>query len=550
MITDRYLFIEPTIGIPIQPMLAKKIIASSEYDAIIWLQQRNFSDNSCEYFENLIGEKLYYLDDMISKTKVNGFKEQAIEITAKSLKKIGNECQGLHTITFNEVPIGLYIVSFLQRHNTELCKHWSIPKQQIKNTLTSWYYFGLIVKYLAQKNPGLSSGMFTHHVYFYGFISELLHYHGVKSITFGAADVPLFKPGLTKYNPYSWSMGSYCQHALKVPSSFYEYSQPIANVANDYISFIKSSCKRKVPDSLYDSIVSASSYKELETFLVKKNIKIWKKSSDFTLSDEDEPNFCLYLHSFSDSTFTYEYDNFDTLMDYYLQISLALVKLYPGAYFYIRPHPNVFSPLFNDRIKRDIELTIYFISQLLDHIENLVFICPTVSNNSFYELSEKSVAITHHSPSMALETSFANRLIITSRSTIKIKLESPLILSVSKDSLDDDLNQLNSKLVNKPNLSTYDKIYLISRSVPKLFYNPVYQNKILRSKHIPALLAGYSDFHKDFCPDLSKKAEVCSFSGYEDFESFILKNIGTTSFKYLLKEILYAKNLLSNSPLK
>ena len=125
-----------------------------------------------------------------------------------------------------------------------------------------------------------------------------------------------------------------------------------------------------------------------------------------------------------------------------------------------------------------------------------------------------------------------------------------MILSVSKDSLDDDLNQLNSKLVNKPNLSTYDKIYLISRSVPKLFYNPVYQNKILRSKHIPALLAGYSDFHKDFCPDLSKKAEVCSFSGYEDFESFILKNIGTTSFKYLLKEILYAKNLLSNSPLK
>ena len=96
--------------------------------------------------------------------------------------------------------------------------------------------------------------------------------------------------------------------------------------------------------------MSLQAIKSLKHFL-KKNIKIWKKSSDFTLSDEGEL-ILPYLHSFSDSTFTYEYDNFDTLMDYYLQISLALVKLYPGAYFYIRPHPNVFLLYLTIELKR------------------------------------------------------------------------------------------------------------------------------------------------------------------------------------------------------
>ena len=213
---------------------------------------------------------------------------------------------------------------------------------------------------------------------------------------------------------------------------------------------------------------------------------------------------------------------------------------------YIRPHPNVFSPLFSDRIKRDIELTTYFISQLLKHIKHLVFICPTVNNNSFYQLSENVVAITHHSPSMVLETSYANRLIITSRSTIKVKLESPLILYIDRRSMHDDLKLLCSKLVNKPNLSFYDKKYLIGNAVPRLFYNPIYQNKILRSKHIPALLAGYSDLHKEFAPDLSKKTMGRQFLNFKDFENFIYKILGNNSYKFLLKEINYMCNMITN----
>ena len=111
--------------------------------------------------------------------------------------------------------------------------------------------------------------MFTHHVYFYGFISELLHSNGVKSITFGSPDIPLFKPGLKEGKYYSWSMGSDCQNTLKVPTSCYEYSQPKADIIDEYIDFVKKSCERKVPDRLYDSIVAASSYKKLEHFLEK-----------------------------------------------------------------------------------------------------------------------------------------------------------------------------------------------------------------------------------------------------------------------------------------
>ena len=90
MIADKYLFIEPTLGIPIQPILAKKIITKSDFDSIIWLQFRDPNDHSCEYFQNLIGEKIHYLDEILSGSQIKLFREESLELTAESLKSIGN----------------------------------------------------------------------------------------------------------------------------------------------------------------------------------------------------------------------------------------------------------------------------------------------------------------------------------------------------------------------------------------------------------------------------------------------------------------------------
>jgi hypothetical protein len=544
MESPKYLFIEPTVGIPVQPILAKSIIRSSEHDSIVWLQFKDSEDNTRDYFQRLIGEDIHYLDEVISPSDLERLKHISLRICLGMLDTIGEQSQGLHTLTLDGVPLGLYVVSSLQRHSNELCKNWLLPKENTKEILLKWIFFAKAVKELAARNPAKCTGIFTHHVYFYGFISELLHCHGVKSITVGSSERPIFKTGLANKMRYSWSMGKTCQNTIRIPTSCYEYAQLNRSLTNEYVDFIKKSVKSKVSSFRFASIVNTKCYEQLQSFLKDENISVWKNEDDPISVQSYGPHLCLYLHSFSDSTFTYDFDGYETIMDYYLSTASALAESFPNARFYIRPHPNVFSDRFSDRIGRDVELTIYFIMKLSRIIRNLVFVFPTVSNMAFFDLSENSVAITHHSPSMILEAIYSDRIIITSSSSIKIRLESPLVITVDKKTLRNGIDRLQSMLPSKPEISIYDKNYLMANAVPRLFYQPCYNNKILSSQHLPALLAGYSDHHKEYAPDLANKLKTRGVESYQDYLGFIREYTGNSSFKTLLYEIEYACNLI------
>ena len=548
MNTQRYLFLEPTLGLPLQPMLAKRAHKEYCFDTIVWLTRKDQQESSRRFFEHIIGTRFTCIDDMVTLDENLEFKSEAIEFASEALATIGSESQGLHEVTFDDVPIGLYLVSFLQRHNNELCKSWSLPKANIKNALIEWSYFALIIRSLASQNADGCAGIFTHHVYFFGFLSELLHKHGVKSVTYGSAGVPLFKTGLNDTSSYDWSMGGSRQCSISIPSSCYEHSQPQSDSVRDYVSFVKKSCESKVSEKWFSAILQTSNYKQIDLFLKKNNINAWRYDGEHPCADAnaDMPHFCFYLHSFSDSTFTYDYDSFDTLMDYYLFIARTLADLYPNAQFYVRPHPNVFSHIFNDRIERDIELTIHFMKQMMKCLSNITFVFPTVSNKSFYSLSEKSIVVTHHSPSMALEATYSDRIAITSYSSIKIALRSPLILPIGKKSLHEDVKKITSVVSRKPSISWSDKVYLISNAVPKLFYNPVYDNKIPRSHCMPALLAGYEDLHKELAPNISKEIMMHSFLCYQAYEDFVATRLGNLAYKHMLKEINYTLRMLDD----
>ena len=544
----KYLILEPTLGIPLQPLLVDELCRTNDYERIIWLQPINFKDNSSSLFSKIIDRPIVTLQELIPVDKIGKLEENANLVTNRLLEGVSDECHGLHQILFEDIPIGLYLVSHLQRHYIELCVEWRLPKHFLKNLLLEWIRYSLYLKLLIKQCSTNSAAIFTHHVYFFGYLSEFLYRHGIKSLTNGSPSIPLLKPSITEYNSYDWSMGTNRQHQITIPTSCYEYSQRGNKFSKDYLHFIQASVSKKVSAKSFTSMLQKNNYKRINSLLDNKNIQVWQHEQSYPSwqKNDSDLHFCFHLHSFSDSTFTYEYDGFDTLIDYFYSTSAELVKSFPNATFYIRPHPNIFSKYFTDRVERDVKLTIHLVRKMLSNISNLVFVMPTISNSCFFNISEKSTIITHHSPSMALEATLANRFLITSASSIKLKINSPLIHKIRcKKSLSEDVINFKDRLVNKQSISSRDIEYLISEAVPKLFYNPIYKNAINRQLHLPSLLAGYGDYHKEFAPEISSMVLKNSSPNLNQIRNILENKMPGIACKYFFSEISYMADLLN-----
>ena len=65
-------------------------------------------------FSNLLARKVHYLDEILSSSQIKIFRKESLELTAESLRSIGNECQGLHSISFEGVPLDSILSHFFK----------------------------------------------------------------------------------------------------------------------------------------------------------------------------------------------------------------------------------------------------------------------------------------------------------------------------------------------------------------------------------------------------------------------------------------------------
>jgi len=530
-----YLFMEPTLGLPIQPLLARELCIENKADNIIWLEY--CKGDAAKHLERISGYRVSTLNEY--KDEKEAYHNKSEEITRSLMGSLDDECGGLHSVVWEDVPIGLYLVSYLQRHNTDLCRSWIYPKTSLYRLMKYWLYTAYILSDLAKISIN-SFGLFTHHVYLYGFLSETLYRYGVPSLTYGSPGIPLMKPRIGADEPYEWSMASKSLQEIRVPISSYENSQRLEQDSNEYIHYVTKSYNSSVSNTLLNNTPGGFVCKELTSFLERTRIDTWIDNSrhDYFKKKDNPIGFCLYLHSFTDSTFTYNHDGFDTLYEYYLETAECLSKVFPDSHFFVRPHPNIYNRFFTDRVQRDLELTISLLEDLHVLIENMTLIHPTVSNKTFLESSINAIAVTHHSPSMTLETTLANRFVIKSSSSIKLELTSPLILKIgSRESLGEDCMRFKKEIRDGRRISSQNIAYMLANAVPKLYYNPTYNNKIVRSMSIPALVAGYDDFNKEYAPLIAAAFSEAEINSYGDYLTFLVSVIGRLSYKALSKEI-------------
>jgi len=530
------------------PFVAFSLVKRYKLDQIILLSSDEVSaKHQLPYFQSAYSfSDIKLLFDCYPTNKLHSlYRRDALLSAQRLLDNSSQSSDCLHNVIYKGARVGLYLASTIQRHNPKSCISWNISPTAYTSHLANWIYHANLVLGLIDQGfiSNDSVGLFTHSCYFWGFIGELLDTRGIRSLVYGGSPTPEWRAGTAKHYSNSRNLDHILPQVHLPP------------LASDYMINIHN--PTLIEQQLYASLHKSLDITHLNNnaaahyaHLVKKYssppyrcLSIDNYTTDrFSRSylTSENPVFCLFLHSFNDSQFSWGFDGFETLYQYYIAIVQSLSEFYPNSPILIRPHPDMFLPSKSERLDQDISISM----SLIDHVflispSNVYLLLPEIPNSWFYNLSPYCVAVTHHSPNVAIESLLSRRLCIISRCMLKVSLDSPHLLFLDGPfTIPLVISNLVEKFPVLSKLSDQDvqRAVLLAGQYARMDPQYNYKLPIDNARPLFSLLAGFSDVHKGFAYQCESLFKQHFNSSTFDYPSFILNFYGPLVYKQMIKE--------------
>ena len=538
------LLLEPTLGIPVNPFLAKELIKRKKLREIIILSNDiEITDEAFERFRKgykICGVDINPISCYINRAEVKQLWEKAKTDASKLMEILDSRGVELAQVKYKKTRIGLYLASVMLRNNPKLCIEWNPDRTIIINTLANWILSAQIFNTVAKGKvlAAESIALFSHSSYFWGFIGEYLAYCGIRSLVWGGPPIPEHRPVRYVENKniaiYDETLPSvYVTSGTSQMNTIIQKPEEIARILEK--SLYKRLDVSKLNSSTLNNYNALVERYSRPPYKVIRDSLDAKKFEDKIIKEKESPVFCLFLHSFNDSQFAWGYDGFNTLTEYYLEFVKTASLIYPKSKILVRPHPDIFLPAKSERIRNDIFIYNALIKKLFEVNNNNIYVLmPEIANSWFYELSEKAVAVTHHSPNVAIESLICRRLCFMSYSTLKVRIQSPhIVYNKHKKDLMESVNsiEITFEKLNKINRIDAEKACLIAGQYTRM--DPSYDYKILVNnlKRPFSLLAGFDDVHKEMGPHIENEFNKSYANKDFDLEKLIEEHYGTNVLK-------------------
>lgn len=528
-------FIEPTLGLPASPILLSQLCRRGRIDALVALTTREvdielrrlITSTTAVPVLNLI--EFVEANHMISNQQFHAL----IELSRAESLKLCPSRESLHHAAYEGAPIGIFVASYLCRHNLSLCETWKPQLQEIINTMTTWITYAKIIKTISNKHT-VKFAQFTHDVYFWGFIAEYTSRLRVKTLIYGA----------TKY-PISPIKGQYISiykkktATVSLPLSAHEIAKSggLEFCKRDLTLSIQ---RRTRPEDLDKT--AKQYYNQFFNAFEGSAVKSLHELDRIALSQSNSGQyiFALFLHSFADNLFSWGYEGFNNLIEYYHEVTRLIFEYYPEAMIIIRPHPDIFRKERNDRVHMDLELTRRLIHKLASDFKRIYVCHPSISIEELLSYSKKCIAVTHHSNNVARECLYLRRHCIASENAIMVMLKSPVHHNFSSR---DALGMIfrDGVFCSDPE-SLVDVDEAVAGSKLATFialYDPTYSSKKPKRNSCSdpdfCLVAGFSNLHTEYSPSCTEKITSYSISDIESYDSFIASSYGKIALHALKK---------------
>ena len=534
--------IEPTLGLPVIPILISKVSSYEKIDALVvpvvgnlYVEFKRVMQTTAKVPVLALDEfiKLHSKDNLI---KIAGIqKSSTLEATTLCPSN-----KSLHKAEFEKVPIGLFLASFVCRHNNNLCEEWAPQLTDLRNLLGQWIAFARMVELLIESHS-IKFALFTHSVYFWGFIAEFLSKKGIKTLISGATKYPI--------SPINGQFDNNQQKKttlVQLPLSSYE----IAKAGN--MSFCEQKILKSINKSTKIDMLSRSALLQYNNFYDLYNNTVITTEQDLEQIFESKGQksidkiFIIFLHSFTDNLFSWGYEGFDNLFEYFLEVGRLIDRFYPDSKIIVRPHPDIFRVTRSDRIEMDLELTTKLINRL-KVIHEKTYVCkPTISVSDILLKNKNAIAVSHHSNNVARECLYLRRHCIASVNAIMVRIRSGIHHNFA---CREDLEQIfkNKTFSNDPELLVHkDEAIAGSRLATYIsLYDPTYPLKIQRLNSCSdpdfCLAAGFSNLHTEYSPSCSDNIKNFSINSLDTYKNFIRKSYGKIAMHALDK---YCTNIL------
>jgi len=537
------LFVEPTVGFPIVPLVISELTNTYKPSIIAVIDAHNSASTTLDLFQRLNKTKVVPASHLIKqrlqlvRSQAGSFADNYISSRIKPDAQLAD----LHKLVFNGVNIGTYFISFLMRHNQALCigQEQEFAKEYLQS-LRGWLISGYILNEIFM-TAGKSLGVFTHSTYFWGFVSDLLSATGHPSITFGGVASPRVKPaaqtseGLTR--PTLPALTSYVSPALidLFPANMIRVAERTICEEIGYSTNINRLGK-----------TARHYYYELIAGLDKKQLDLLSSANQSIRFIEAHAKAgsrvaCMYLHSFNDNQFDWSYDGYNTLYEYFIEITRILTAAIPGLILLVRPHPDIFRLPKNDRIKNDLDIARRLIEEISEVAPIVAVLLPTVSNQLFHTLKLEKLAVTHHSPNIIAESLYMGTPVLASDTDFKVSISSDLILRINRA----------SDVRGEAALRFHDRVSDHFRTTGKcrqvLLANMItlltrfdgshgYKDLIRINDQAFCLVAGESDLHHVHGPQCENLYHMSGVTTLEQYLDIYSENYGHLAKYTLVKE--------------
>ena len=164
------MIMEPTLGFPMQPMLARKLASKFNIDRIILISfpiNSILAEEEVELYRLSTGCKVEEITTLLNEDIAALIKQNTFDF----IKEFSSSEEIITKFTFKGIRIGQHFASQLQRHNSNLCIEFNLKVKDYINQLAEWVAYYFLLGELSKRYI-INTSLWTHNVYMKGFLID------------------------------------------------------------------------------------------------------------------------------------------------------------------------------------------------------------------------------------------------------------------------------------------------------------------------------------------------------------------------------------------